>query len=137
MFTQYVDLILLIIVITVFLLLLLVIIVLNKVNNVEKENKSLRLQNATFRTQNIFLHNTHLKFLQAVGLNVEDISTLKQQMNLVNRWLGEVLNISNLIASKENGIETADIINELKQRIAWYEEVSQNRVSDNEFYKGD
>lgn len=137
MLSQYADLVLLIIVVTIFLLLLLVIILLNKVNNVEKENKSLRLQNTTFRTQNIFLHNTHLKMLQVVGLNVEDIKSLKQQMALVNKWLGEVLNISNLIPNKEQGIESSDIINELRQRINWYEEVGKYRIDDSDFYKGD
>lgn len=136
MFTQYADLILLISAIVQLLTMILIIALLKRVYKVENDNKNLRTENTKLYTKNVYLSTTKNKVFRAIALNAEEIECLKSQMALVNRWLGEVLNISNLIPNKEQGIEMSDIIEEWRQRIKWSEEINQD-LDDDDFYQGD
>lgn len=136
MFTQYTDLILLISAIVQLLTMILIIALLKRVYKVENDNKNLRTENTKLYTKNVYLNTTKNKVFRAIALNAEEIECLKSQMALVNRWLGEVLNISNLIPNKEQGIEMSDIIEEWRQRIKWSEEINQD-LDDDDFYQGD
>lgn len=136
MFTQYADLILLISAIVQLLTMILIIALLKRVYKVENDNKNLRTENTKLYTKNVYLSTTKNKVFRAITLNAEEIECLKSQMALVNRWLGEVLNISNLIPNKEQGIEMSDIIEEWRQRIKWSEEINQD-LDDDDFYQGD
>lgn len=136
MFTQYADLTLLISAIVQLLIMILIIALLKRVYKVENDNKNLRTENTKLYTKNVYLSTTKNKVFRAITLNAEEIERLKSQMALVNRWLGEVLNISNLIPNKEQGIEMSDIIEEWRQRIKWSEEINQD-LDDDDFYQGD
>lgn len=137
MFTQYADLILLMMTIIETLTIFLVIMLLNKVNRLERINKLLQSRETSIVTENVGWRTIIPKAIRVSTLNAEDIKSIKEQQALVNRWLGEVLNISNLIPAKEYGIEVSDIIEELRQRVKWQEEIERQQLNDSDFYKGD
>lgn len=98
--------------------------------NLLKANKKLNEKNSIWRIE-------APKILRVGELNANNIRDLSDQQQLLNKFVGEVLNVSNLIPSKELGIETIHIIEELRQRVQWAEEVEKHQVNDSDFYTGD
>ena len=77
------------------------------------------------------------RMIRAIDLILEDISNNKEQIGQLHKWLGTVLNISNLIPNESEGIDAACIIDELRERVKWAEEVDKQNVDEENYYKGD
>lgn len=77
------------------------------------------------------------RIVRAIDLILEDISNNKEQIGQLHKWLGTVLNISNLIPNESEGIDAACIIDELRERVKWAEEVDKQNVDEENYYKGD
>jgi superfamily I DNA/RNA helicase len=138
MFNQYADLILLIATTVEALTILVVILLLIKVDNLEKINKRIIKRNITLRDENIGWRSTIPRTIRVGEANAKDIKTLSEQQQHLNKFMGQVLNISNLIPNEELGIEASDIIEELRERVKWAEELEKYKETDEEnFYKGD
>ena len=76
------------------------------------------------------------RMIRAIDLILEDISNNKEQIGQLHKWLGTVLNISNLIPNESEGIDAACIIDELRERVKWAEEVDKQNVDEENYYKG-
>ena len=76
------------------------------------------------------------RIIRAIDLILEDISNNKEQIGQLHKWLGTVLNISNLIPNESEGIDAACIIDELRERVKWAEEVDKQNVDEENYYKG-
>ncbi len=141
MISKYVDLILWVSILGAMLTIYLIFLVNNltkELKNLRKINELLGKVNGGLAKENKVWRVDAPKILMIGEINADDIKCLKEQVALINRWLADVLNISNLIPSKEAGIEASDIIDELKQRIKWNEEIANQRDKDESiFYKGD
>lgn len=114
----------------------LIVILFNTITVLKKENLLIKKETRRVNMQNKKLRGTVTKILIVVQSGAEEIVCLRQQMNQVHQWLGEVLNISNLIRSEE-GIDNTVAIEELRQRVGWAEQIERQRVDDRDFYKGD
>ena len=77
------------------------------------------------------------RIVRAIDLILEDISNNKEQIGQLHKWLGTVLNISNLIPNESEGIDAACIIDELRERVKWAEEVEKQNIDEENYYKGD
>lgn len=137
MFTQYGDLFLLAGAIAVMFNTYLIIHLLKEIKELKRVNKELVDRNKKLNKVNGIWRFDAPQILRVTELNAEEIKCLKEQMDLVNKWLGDVLNISNLIPSKESGIEATDVIEELRQRRKWYEELQEKQIDESNFYQGD
>ena len=76
------------------------------------------------------------RIVRAIDLILEDISNNKEQIGQLHKWLGTVLNISNLIPNESEGIDATCIIDELRERVKWAEEVDKQNVDEENYYKG-
>lgn len=114
----------------------LIVVLLNAITALKKEDALIRKENRKVNLENKKLRGTVTKILIVVQSGAEEIVCLRQQMNQVHQWLGEVLNISNLIRS-EGGIDNTVAIEELKQRVVWAEQIERQRIEDRDFYEGD
>ncbi len=137
MFTQYGDLFLLAGAIAVMFNTYLIIHLLKEIKELKRVNKELVDRNKKLNKVNGIWRFDAPQILRVTELNAEEIKCLKEQMDLVNKWLGDVLNISNLMPSKESGIEATDVIEELRQRRKWYEELQEKQIDESNFYQGD
>ena len=77
------------------------------------------------------------RIVRAIDLILEDISNNKEQIGQLHKWLGTVLNISNLIPNESEGIDAACIIDELRERVKWAEEVEKQNIDERNYYEGD
>jgi hypothetical protein len=109
--------------------------------NQQKEIKKLKKTdeiNARINVRNSVWRIEAPKILKIGELNANSIKDLSEQQQLLNRYLGEVLNVSNLIPSKELGIEAIDIIEDLRQRVKWHAEIEEaQKIDEDNYYKGD
>lgn len=108
--------------------------------NQQKEIKKLKKTdeiNARINVRNSVWRIEAPKILKIGELNANSIKDLSEQQQLLNRYLGEVLNVSNLIPNKELGIEAIDIIEDLRQRVKWHAEIEAQKIDEDNYYKGD
>lgn len=131
------DLILMIVSVGVVLIAIIVIMLLKEIKNLKLIITELIDINTKIRKKTLDHSQDIPRLIRAVDLNVRDISNIKEQMKQVHHWLGEVLNISNLIPNEDKGISAAWIVDELRQRRKWNEELESRRIDDEEYYKGD
>ena len=76
------------------------------------------------------------RIVRVIDLILKDNSITKEQMAQLHKWLGAVLNISNLIPNESEGIDAACIIDELRERVKWAEEVDKQNIDEENYYKG-
>jgi|GEM_PF-6798010 len=114
----------------------LIVILFKTVTLLKQENKLIKNESRKLNANNKVLHSSIARILIVVQSGADEIVCLRQQMNQVHQWLGEVLSISNLIRSEE-GIDNTTVIEELRQRVKWAEEEEHQRVDDRDYYKGD
>jgi hypothetical protein len=98
----------------------------------ENENRQIRSESHLAKV--VATRNTVLA--QSQG---EKIECLEAQMSQVHHWLGDVLQISNLIRCEtgENTVETADVVELLREKIEWQKEVDLQSQDNSNYYKGD
>ena len=137
MFNQYADLILLIATIVEILTIVLIVILLQEVKVLKKTNAILKAKEERAAKENISWRNIIPKAIRLGEANAKDIKDLSGQQQILNRFVGEVLNVSNLIPNKEFGVEVADVIEELRERVQWAQELAKYQADNNDFYKGD
>lgn len=138
MFNQYADLILLLATTVKVLTILVVIMLLIKVDKLEKINKKVIKRNTTLSDENIGWRSIIPRTIRVGEANARDIKALSEQQQHLNKYMGQVLGVSNLIPNEELGIEASDIIEELRERVKWAEELEKYQETDeNNFYKGD
>lgn len=136
MFNKYADLILFVAIAVEIIQIYFIIKLLRKNNKLETINKKLREEIGIFNKGNGTARSTSSRIFMAMQLNAQDIASLKGQMNHVNKWLGDVLNISNLMHNEENK-EVTNIIEELRQSVEWAKEIEKQKVDEQNYYKGD
>lgn len=107
-----------------------------EINDLKKANLSLSKENIRLKKKNSVWRVEAPRILRIGELNASNIKDLNEQQQLLNKYLGQVLNVSNLIPNKELGIEASDIIEELRQRVRWNEEVEAQHHDEEEYYKG-
>ena len=76
------------------------------------------------------------RIIRVLDLILADNANTGKQMAQLHKWLGAVLNISNLIPNESEGIDAACIIDELRKRVKWAEEVDKQNVDEENYYKG-
>lgn len=102
-----------------------------KINaNLTKENKKLNEKNSIWRLE-------APKILRIGELNANNIKDLSDQQQRLNIYVGQVLGGSKIIEKKEIGVETIDLIEEMRQRVQWAKEVEKHQVNNSDFYSGD
>ncbi len=137
MLTQYADLILLIATIVEILTIFLIIVLLREIKTLKKINAISRLREERAVKENISWRSMIPKTIRIGEANAENIKTLSGQQQILNRFVGEVLNVSNLIPNKEFGVEVSDIIEELRARVKWAQELEKYQANNDDFYQGD
>lgn len=96
----------------------------------------LALANKELRRENNKIQATAKRIFSVVKLHDDDLECTKIQMAQVHHWLGDVLNISNLIEFPEQYIMSSDVIESLQQRVAWEKEAKQNKPDNADYYEG-
>ena len=76
------------------------------------------------------------RIIRVLDLILADNANTEKQMSQLHKWLGAVLNISNLIPNESEGIDAVCIIDELRERVKWAEEVEKQNVDEENYYKG-
>lgn len=108
--------------------------------NQQKEIKKLKKTdeiNAKVNARNSLWRIEAPKILKIGELNANNIKDLSEQQQRLNTYMGQVLGISKIIEKKEIGIETIDLIEEMRQRVQWGKELEKHQVNDSDFYTGD
>lgn len=115
----------------------LIIYLLLKINHLLETNKDIISSSTKLNKETTKYRIRIPKILTVVEANADDIGRLKQQMNQVHEWLGSVLNISNFIPDKNNQIDSSPVIEELRERVKWSEELEKQKKDETDFYNGD
>ncbi|MEG4149266.1 hypothetical protein [Microcoleus sp. Pol12B5] len=115
----------------------LIVILLRDLKTVKAANAILKTREERAVKENITWRNIIPKTIRLSEANAENIKTLSGQQQILNRFVGEVLNVSNLIPNKEFGVEVSDIIEELRERVRWAQELEKYQSNNNDFYQGD
>lgn len=136
MFNQYAYLILLIAAIVIAAISL-IIVLLREIKTLKETNAILRVREERAVKENIIWRNIIPKTIRLSETNAKDIKDLSEQQQILNRFVGQVLNVSNLIPNKEFGVEVSDIIEELRERVHWAQELEKYQSNNNDFYQGD
>lgn len=136
MFNQYAYLILLIATIVI-VAISLIIVLLREIKTLKETNAILRVREERAVKENIIWRNIIPKTIRLSETNAKDIKDLSEQQQILNRFVGQVLNVSNLIPNKEFGVEVSDIIEELRERVHWAQELEKYQSNNNDFYQGD
>ncbi len=136
MLEKYADLIILILGLGLVIAIILIVFLFKAVNLLQSENKLIKRENRKIKSENTIFHTTISRILQVIQSNADEINCLRQQMNQVHQWLGEVLSVSNLIRSEKDGIDSNIVIEELRQRVKWAEEKKAQRIDDDDYYEG-
>lgn len=137
MFNQYADLILLIATLVEVLTIILIIVLLQEVKALKETNAILKTREERAVKENLNWRAIIPKTIRLSEANAQDIKDLSGQQQILNRFVGEVLNVSNLIPNKEFGVEVSDIIEELRERVQWAQELEKYQADNNDFYQGD
>lgn len=137
MFNQYADLILLIATLVEVLTIILIIVLLQEVKALKETNAILKTREERAVKENLNWRAIIPKTIRLSEANAQDIKDLSGQQQILNRFVGEVLNVSNLIPNKEFGVEVSDIIEELRERVQWAQELEKYQTDNNDFYQGD
>lgn len=115
-----------------------VIVLLKVVISLSKENEKLKNKDRKVEKELSILRATITRIFAVIDSNAGSIVLLRQQMNQVHGWLGEVLSISNLIRGEgEDRIGSKEVIEELRDRVRWENEREKRQIDENEYYKGD
>ena len=123
--------------ITVGLTVIIVIAILTEIKSLKQIIKELVDINKKLRDKDKKYSQEIPRIVRAIDLILEDISNNKEQIGQLHKWLGTVLNISNLIPNESEGIDAACIIDELRERVKWAEEVEKQNIDEENYYKGD
>ena len=123
--------------ITVGLTVIIVIAILTEIKSLKQIIKELVDINKKLRDKDKKYSQEIPRIVRVIDLILEDISNNKEQIGQLHKWLGTVLNISNLIPNESEGIDTAYIIDELRERVKWAEEVEKQNIDEENYYKGD
>ncbi|MEG3875774.1 hypothetical protein QT972_00120 [Microcoleus sp. herbarium7] len=108
-----------------------------RTNLVEKNNKKIQEINLKLGTILSKTNTTNSRILMAFQNQENRIKCLEAQMAQVHEYLGKVLGVSKLIFFDDSLNERIDIIEELRQRVKWAEEIEKQQTDDSDFYKGD
>lgn len=107
-----------------------------EINALKQANRHLSEENKRLNKKNSVWRIEAPKILRIGELNADSIKDLNAQQQMLNKYLGDVLNVSNLIPNKELGVEASDIIEELRQRVKWNTEIEAQHHDEEEYYKG-
>jgi hypothetical protein len=90
-------------------------------------------------TQRIsLLEVSNVKTLNIMSLSIDNIECSKQQIAQIQKYLVDVLQVSNLIGCTERDIEPSDLIEELRARVEWAREIErQKNLNTSEYYEGE
>lgn len=133
MFGQYNDLVL-----TILILGQITIIYLIASDRSEKQkNKILSDTNRKLEKENALLRFSIPRLTMLVEQNSERINQRGKQVDQINTYLGEVLQISNLIRFEDKGLDPTAIIEELKEKIRWAEETRKHQSNNTDYFQAD
>lgn len=113
-----------------------VIAILTEIKNLKQIIKELVDINKKLRDKDKKYAQEVPRIIRAIDLILSNVSNNKKQIGQLHKWLGMVLNISNLIPNESEGIDATCIINELRERVKWAEEVEKRNVDEENYYKG-
>jgi len=130
MFGNYNDLILVLLILgqvaTIYL------IVLSRSESDSKKNKILITNNTKLKKENNTLRFSIPRLIQLAEQIVDNDKERKIQVQQIQGYLGEVLEISNLIGFDNKDLSAADVIEALKTKIKWAEETRKYQTNQNE-----
>ncbi|MEG3877650.1 hypothetical protein QT972_09745 [Microcoleus sp. herbarium7] len=95
----------------------------------------LALTNKELRRENKKIEATAKRIFSVVKLHDDDLECAKMQMAQVHHWLGDVLNISNLIDFPEQYVTSSTVIESLQQRVEWEKEIKQKEPNNADYYE--
>lgn len=113
-----------------------VIAILTEIKNLKQIIKELVDINKKLRDKDKKYAQEVPRIIRAIDLILSNVSNNKEQIGQLHKWLGMVLNISNLIPNESEGIDATYIIDELRERVKWAEEVEKRNVDEENYYKG-
>ena len=113
-----------------------VIAILTEIKNLKQTIKELVDINKKLRDKDKKYAQEVPRIIRAIDLILSNVSNNKEQIGQLHKWLGMVLNISNLIPNESEGIDATYIIDELRERVKWAEEVEKRNVDEENYYKG-
>ena len=137
MLDKYAELIILILGVGLIIAIVLIIILFRTIGFLQVENKLIKQENRKIKLDNSLFHTAITRIFQVIQSNADQIVRLREQMNQVHLWLGDVLSISNLIRSEEAGIDSTVVIEELRRRVKWAKEKEEQQIDESDFYQGD
>ncbi|TAG98742.1 MAG: hypothetical protein EAZ18_00255 [Oscillatoriales cyanobacterium] len=137
MFYIYTDVIIIVAVLGFFVIFFFVIWKYSEINILKKEVNKIK-SSVLKATQRIsLLEVSSVKVLNIITLNVDNIECNKQQIAQIQKYLVDVLQVSNLIGCAERDIEPSDLIEELRSRVEWAREIEkQKNANPSEYYEG-
>lgn len=99
----------------------------------KSKNKILATTNRTLEKKVALYEFSLPRITMLVDQLVDDVKQRGKQIDQINRYLGEVLEISNLIGFERKEMNADDIIQELKERLKWAEEARKYQISPDYF----
>ena len=123
--------------ITVGLTVIIVIAILTEIKSLKQIIKELVDINKKLRDKDKKYSQEIPRIVRVIDLLLANDANTEKQMSQLHKWLGTVLNISNLIPNESEGIDAACIIDELRERVKWAEEVEKQNIDEENYYKGD
>lgn len=122
-------------IITSILNVVLTIILLKKLSQANGDNAKLITKNQQLREENKEIKTTARRVFLIARRHDDDLECVKLQVAQLQHWLGEVLNISNLITPEAPDMTSIERLEEMRQRASWAKEV-KNNTNDTDYYKG-
>jgi spore cortex formation protein SpoVR/YcgB (stage V sporulation) len=137
MFNKYADLILLLLILVEFLRIYSNIRLSQKNKNLKEEKQILLDAVLNSSKNNSTLKTESSRILHIMLSNAERIQRLEERHEQVDHIMSHVLHISNIIGPGEKRIDGLIIIEELRQRAKFAEELEKCQIDPQEFYQGD
>lgn len=106
-----------------------------RTNLIAKNNQAIKDLNRTLFAGTGKNHSVMSRVLTALEKYDDGFNCHDEQIKQINTYLGEVLQISDLIRCENGEMDNADLIETLRERIKWYKEVERLRSQD-EYYEG-
>ena len=133
MFRQYNDTILIVLILSQIIIIFLILLDRSE----RQKNKILIDVNKKLEKENALLRFSIPRLTTLAEQNSDKIDQRGKQIDQINRYLGEVLQISNLIGFKDEGLNAAEIIEELKEKIQWAEKTREYQEDRDEYFQSD
>lgn len=103
----------------------------------KQKNKVLADTNRNLERENALLRFSIPRLTMLVQGFSESDNRRKKQVEQIQKYLGEVLEISNLISFEEQGLDPTVVIDELKERLRWAEETRKHQSNNTDYFQAD